>query len=729
MKNGFRLLALSGLLISALWSGSVMAESLADETLGDCARLAPPPVGPGHDARRALVVGACLVDAGRPDRAEAWFAEHASEFSSPAWRAALDNELGRIRTATGRLEEARELFEQARSAGEARVSAAASISLAQLEPAFSRLPLLSAALDASRGVPPDERAPLLLAIGKLASALNPEGRALSASAFFEAQRLAEADGSASVRAQALDGLAQVREDEGDLAGARAMNDRAVLEAGQVGRDDLMLAPAWRRGRLLRHAGDLNGAISAFQQAADHLERIRRDIPVVYADGRSSFRETFEPIYLGLADLLLQHSAGPHQQVQLDRARRAVELVKQSELEDYLGDRCLLDVSEDESAPRMAKGVAVLYPIMLDDRLELLVESDSGLDRVTVAVSRSVIDLAARSYATALRRGAVPLGQARQLYQWLLKPIEDLLGSGLDTLVVVPDASLRLFPFSSLHDGEKYAIQKYALAVVPGLNLTRSRGTSDEMTRSRGLLAGLAEPGEVVAKLPPQLLRALGAVDVDEAARGVRSFTRSAAAAPPENARISAERTAHLAAALALPGVRNEIEALERLGAGKVLLDSEFTVSALESELAAGRFRLLHIASHGFFGGSAETTFLMAHDDLITIDRLQSLLRPAAGEAPVELLTLSACETAEGDDRAPLGLAGAALKARASAALGSLWPVADEATRELMQRFYAALMAGQSKVHALRAAQLDLLRQEAYQAPFFWAPFILVGDWN
>jgi CHAT domain-containing protein len=183
--------------------------------------------------------------------------------------------------------------------------------------------------------------------------------------------------------------------------------------------------------------------------------------------------------------------------------------------------------------------------------------------------------------------------------------------------------------------------------------------------------------------------------------------------------------------LALPSVTKEIESLKGKTRSDVLLNSEFTVERFRQEVTTGGYRTVHIASHAMFGRSAETSFIMAYDDILTIDDLQKLLRTDQLQAnPIEMLTLSACQTAEGDDRAPLGIAGAVLKARASSALGSLWSVDDEAAKAVMIRFYDLLShKGTSKSRALQSAQIELIRDPAMQHPFFWAPFILVGSWQ
>jgi CHAT domain-containing protein len=143
------------------------------------------------------------------------------------------------------------------------------------------------------------------------------------------------------------------------------------------------------------------------------------------------------------------------------------------------------------------------------------------------------------------------------------------------------------------------------------------------------------------------------------------------------------------------------------------------------------YPIVHIASHGVFGHDIDSTFIMTYDELLTLDGLQALLRRTREHGqPIELLTLSACQTAEGDDRAPLGMSGSALKAHARSALGTLWPVADESAKQVMDGFYRRLAAGGlTRVQALRQAQLALLQQTQRSHPFHWAPFVLIGDWQ
>jgi CHAT domain-containing protein len=461
--------------------------------------------------------------------------------------------------------------------------------------------------------------------------------------------------------------------------------------------------------LLRAQGLYELALGAYQAAVDHVEAIRQDIPIEYVGGRSSFRETLEPIYIGLAELLLQRAdnAKGGERLQLfRRARDAVELIKQTELQDYLGERCLVTSLAPGSASQLSTRTAVLYPVILPNRLALLVETQTGIEAVYANIDSDVIRAKATSFARDVRE-TMPgyLALAQELYDLLIRPIEPTLAEQkIDTLVFVPDGPLRLVPVGALHDGRRFLIEKFAVAIAPGLSVIGS--ARQERGIGKVLLAGLSEPGPVVGKLSQRAREQLG----------LGSVTRGT-------------RAPDLAEGLALPGVAEEIRALKSITHGDRLLNSEFTVERFRQQFDTEEYRTVHIASHAVFSQRFEGSFILAYDDLLTMDQLQTLLRGRTLEdSPISLLTLSACQTAEGDDRVPLGIAGAALKAHAGSALGSLWAVDDVATKTLMVGFYESMAKGEvTKAKALQQAQLALLKNKSMDHPFFWAPFILVGS--
>jgi CHAT domain-containing protein len=160
-----------------------------------------------------------------------------------------------------------------------------------------------------------------------------------------------------------------------------------------------------------------------------------------------------------------------------------------------------------------------------------------------------------------------------------------------------------------------------------------------------------------------------------------------------------------------------------------LLNSEFTEANLQQQINSGAFSVVHIATHGKFSSDPEETFILAFDQLIKSNDLNSLLRMnnQSSSRIIELLVLSACETAKGDNRATLGLAGIAVRAGARSTVSTLWQVSDRSTAELMVQFYKELTNPKvTKAEALHQAQLALFKQ--YKAPYYWAPYVLVGNW-
>jgi CHAT domain-containing protein len=177
-------------------------------------------------------------------------------------------------------------------------------------------------------------------------------------------------------------------------------------------------------------------------------------------------------------------------------------------------------------------------------------------------------------------------------------------------------------------------------------------------------------------------------------------------------------------------VAAELDALRKLFDSTTLVDQDFLVSNLEKKLKDEQFTIVHVASHGQFDSDVQKTFLLTFDDKMTMDRLDQLVGVFKyRDDPLELLTLSACETAAGDDRAALGLAGVAIKAGARSAVATLWQVNDEVSADLVVDFYRQLRdPSTSRALALQRAQLKVLGDPRYDHPGFWAPFLLINNW-
>ncbi|MES2126102.1 MAG: CHAT domain-containing protein [Pseudomonadota bacterium] len=599
------------------------------------------------------------------------------------------------------------------------IGIAAALNLVAIGPEAKRaaqLQTLSAQVDA---LPPSEaNAALQLNLGHQAAQLKPPALRLALHHIEQAHRI----GGPRLQLEADDAMAALYEDRGRYRESLAMTREAIARAQRMDgalAADIAISLEWRSARLHQRLGNNDAALATYERAVEQLRANRDDMPIEYDNGRSSYSETIAPLHLGYADLLLARAG--QEPALLRRVLDAVEQVRQAELQDYLGDRCVVETIQGGKAAPPPAGVAILYPIIFPDRIELLLETQAGIVRRTTRIDSATLAGASNKLAYALRNGMNDyLVPAQQIYDWLLRPFDAELAQA-SVLVVVPDGALRLLPFSALHDGQRYAIEHYAVSTVTGMTMTNGA-----LSRTRGadaLVVGVANPGPVVGKLSQAMSNAI----VQPAAgglaqsRALRALRTGATGAQLEQLRTS----------LQLPGVKQEVDALAAVLPGKHLLDAQFTVDRFLQETDASDYRIIHIASHGVFGGSAESSFIMAYDDLLTMNGLQRILKADKfTRAPLELLSLSACETAEGNERAPLGISGAAIRARAKSVLGTLWPLEDNAAQGAMRVFYTGLSkGGLSKAEALRQAQLVLLRDPASAHPFFWASFLLIGNWQ
>lgn len=460
---------------------------------------------------------------------------------------------------------------------------------------------------------------------------------------------------------------------------------AIGYAQQVHAPESLYQWEWQLGRVLRAQDKIDQAILSYQRAADLVQTLRPEMAAGTALAGASFREASGRLYFELADLLLQRSGSTatrdEAQPYLIKAREAIELFKTAELRDYFADECVDAFQHRQTKLEdVSRQAAILYPIILPDRTELLISLPDGMHRITVTIKQEDLKEEALAFRRVLQKETTReyLRRGQRLYDLLLRPLEPEFSKfDINTLVVVPDGPLRTIPFSALHDGKQFLIAKYALATTPGLNLTDPKPLGRE--RIEVLSAGLTE--------------------------GVQGFSP-------------------------LPNTASELEAIGGLYKTHRLLNEEFRVPAFEQEMKTKPATIVHIASHGKFERDVRNSFLLAFDEKLTMDRLSQIVGLSRlRDQPLELLSLSACQTAAGDDRAALGLAGIAIKAGARSALATLWFVNDEASSALVVEFYRQLKNPLlSKAQALRQAQLKLMENPDFQHPIYWAPFLLLNNW-
>jgi CHAT domain-containing protein len=179
---------------------------------------------------------------------------------------------------------------------------------------------------------------------------------------------------------------------------------------------------------------------------------------------------------------------------------------------------------------------------------------------------------------------------------------------------------------------------------------------------------------------------------------------------------------------ALPGVETELKGISEIFSNtKILLDSNFNIEALNKSIKTPN--ILHFATHGKFSRDPGDTYLLGWDGKISLKKIENLVKQRS--QPIDLLFLSACETASGDSRATLGMSGSAIRISARSAIASLWAMDDEAMSLLAVNFYTSLRDGNSKIEALRDAKLRALRSNDWKISRFANIFsvILIGAWD
>lgn len=465
--------------------------------------------------------------------------------------------------------------------------------------------------------------------------------------------------------------------------ALTLTEQALIAAQPSELPDIAYQWQWQLARLNKASGQIEVAITNYRQTAATLQSVRNNLLTIDSEVQFSFRDNVEPVYRELADLLLRPDE-PSQSA-LEEVISLIDNIQLAELESFL--QCNLAGTIELTRAEIPNTSAVLYTVLLADRLEVIAQVPGETNLLHHRVRKSYTDI--ETTLSGLRRELekdfiTSDGEAltAEVYEWLLQPQEAILErSGINTLVFVLDSALRNIPPAALRDAEgRYLVEKYAIALTPRLQL------------------------QTPQPLQPSALDVLffGLAEIND----------------PFRQRFGP-----------LPFVNAEAEQVKAAIASRIFLDGEFTQAALDAALQAKPAKIIHFATHGEFSSDPEKTFILAWDQPINSQELNALLRDTPANFSLELLVLSACKTATGDNRATLGLAGLALQAGAQSTVASLWTVNDEATADFIGAFYQALTNRDrptSRAEALRIAQLALLQK--YKAPGRWAPFVLVGNW-
>lgn len=474
---------------------------------------------------------------------------------------------------------------------------------------------------------------------------------------------------------------QIKEESQDWSKAQKLTQKALILAQNLNAPEIIYLWQWQLGRISRASGDRPQAIAHYSEAVEVLKSLSQDLVAIDPDVQYSFSSSVEPVYRGLVSLLLEAGSKDEiSQANLESGRKVIESLQLAELNNFFREACL--DAQPVSIEQLDPQAAVIYPIILSDRLEVILSlPNQPLKHYVADISQKELEKTIEQF----RRSIVVRSRrdfylpAEQLYNLLLRPaLKDLTSSQVKTLVFVPDGAFRNIPLGALYNGKRFLVEDYSIALTPGLQLLDSLPL--EQIELKTIAVGLTAKKE--------------------------DFS-------------------------ALAHVKSELEAIKNTVDSIVLLNNNFTTNTLQQEIEFSDYPIVHIATHGQFSSTLEDTFLLAWDDRININQLDSILqsRSPGQQNAIELLVLSACETASGDKQAALGMAGMAVRAGARSTLATLWSVNDRATAKLMGNFYHELAESKlSKAESVRQAQLSLLHNSWYQHPFYWAPYVLLGNW-
>ncbi|MEM8827806.1 MAG: CHAT domain-containing protein [Cyanobacteria bacterium P01_G01_bin.19] len=464
---------------------------------------------------------------------------------------------------------------------------------------------------------------------------------------------------------------------------------ALKLSQQIGAAEI--AFRWQRqlGQIYARADRRDLAIANYRACLMSLKELRQDLSSLTREIQYGFYEEIEPIYQEYADLLLREQFSSDQD--LAEAIDVIESLQVAELDNYFQDACTVFESIDIN--QIDRDAAAIYTIALGDRLEIILAMKSSdptaiepeLRHYATSISRKDLEQLVqklRLYITEPDRTLEVKQLSARLYDLLIRPLEaDLNRQQPKNLVFVLDAILQTIPMSVLYDGDKYLLEKYAISITPGL---RMLNLQDNESKPSFMAGGISQPLNL----------------------NKQKFS-------------------------ALKNVESELSNFSETGT-KVLLNQEFTPENLLKQINSNSASYIHLATHGKFNSNSNQSFLLMWKKLLTVKEFSNILqrRKTRTSKPIELLVLSACDTALGDRHAALGLGGVAVRSGALTTVATLWQVNDESTAALMQNFYRHLRENHSKADALSMAQRELWDRsdKDWKVPAFWSGYIAIGNW-
>jgi CHAT domain-containing protein len=450
---------------------------------------------------------------------------------------------------------------------------------------------------------------------------------------------------------------------------------ASFFAQQVGANDSFYQWQYLTARIHQLQGHQDLAKTSYRQTLAALQTIRQGMASASQDLQVDFRVSVEPVYLNFLELLLE-SDNPSE---IQEALEVADLLQIAFLESFFGDVCWTTRKISPQALSQQTQSALITLLPLPQHVYIILQLPDG------SISSHRVDAAPSDLQKLLEQWRFLLEEiahnrylklSQKLYTLLLAPLEaQLQASGVKTLVFNPLGKFRTVPLAALHDGKQFLVQKYAIAHTLSWSLLSQSTIRRHPENNHALIFGLTQGGT--------------------------NYTP-------------------------LPGVQRETQAIKKiLGDVEVFLNERFTPEKLQHAIALKSTSILHLATHAKFGGTPESSFIQASSQQISLPELEKIL--ASANYPPSLLVLSACQTAAGNERTTLGLAGISLRTGVATVLGSLWFANDRLSAELLSDFYQYNKEF-SLAEALKRAQVKQIN-DPRSHPATWAGFTLWGSWQ
>ncbi|WP_169222521.1 CHAT domain-containing protein [Brasilonema sp. UFV-L1] len=500
---------------------------------------------------------------------------------------------------------------------------------------------------------------------------------------------------------ALGTLGNLYEQTQQWSEAQNLTEQAVKLAEGISASDIAYRWRWQLGRILKALGDDDKAKGSYKQAINYLKSLRNDLAVVNRDVQFSFRDEVEPVYREYVSFLLE---GNSSEENIRAATEVIDSLQVAELDNFFRRACVdaKPVQVDEIDKK--NNTVFIYPLILPDRLAVITSLPNGVKRRYTSdfpkdesgnfITSDKIEQTIEELSQKLlnRNSGEFFPDLQNLYKWLVQKTLDSDLKKDTNIVFILDGVLRNIPMAALYDGNQFLIEKeYNIALSPGLQvLPTITPLRAERLERRVVVAGLSE-------LPKGFEQKYPGIFND------------------------------------LPYVKREVNQISeevKIPVRQTLLNNQFTSTTITEAVKSSNALVIHLATHGQFSSQAENTFILTWNGEVNVNELKSVLRTRETnqQEPIDLLVLSACQTAKGDNRATLGIAGVAIQSGARSTLATLWNVADETTATVMIDFYDNLVNKKMpKAEALRQAQVNLLKNHRH--PYFWAPYILIGNWQ